>query len=206
MTEEQNNDQDNQNQNMDGQDNMDGQNQDQNSEDQNSDSQDNNNDDDREPESFNYDLILDEIESDDDADSDDNEGKKKSPKRSKAVEAINDMKLSTAISNEVSRYFEKHPEAKEFRKTVDKFVSSPERVKHMKNGLPVSAVIAEALAPHQQRIGALKAKKAQEEADRTKDGGGSTKPSDPGKTDYSKMSSSDIRKMARDVKNGRYSK
>lgn len=150
---------------------------------------------DKEPETFDFDKIL------ADADDDDEDGSKKSEK---AIEAINDFKLNNAVDRSISDYFENNPEAKEFKAKVEKFVKHSERIKFIKNGLPVSAVIAEALAPHQQRLGALKAKAADAEANRLKDGGSTPVPKSPGKTDFSSMKTSDIRQMARDVKNGRY--
>lgn len=152
------------------------------------------------PKSFDYDLIQDEEDSEDE----DYDNDKKKP--NKAVEAINQMKLQTTVDSAVTKFFDDNPEAKEYRKRVEKFVKHPERMKFIKSGLPVEAVIAEALAPHLQRIGALKAKMADEEAARSKDGGKTATAKSPGSTDYSKMSSSEIRSLARDVKNGRYNK
>lgn len=196
MTEEQNNqDQDNQENNEEG-----------------GDSQDENKDnpqepeviEEKDPESFDFDQILDDADEDPEEGDDEDKDKKSKPKVNKAVEAINTMRLDGAVKNGISDYFDKNPEAKQFQPMVEKFVKHSERMKHIKNGLPVSAVIAEALAPHQQRLGALKVKAADEEANRSKDGGNGQQPKNPGKSDFSTMSSKEILKIAREVKSGRY--
>jgi len=193
MTEEQNNQEDNNQENLeDGENGQEDNTQDNSQEDNNEDAIE-----DKDPEIFDYDKILADAEDDED----DEDGSKKSQK---AIEAINDFKLNNAVDKNLNDYFDKNPEVKEFRSNVEKFVKHSERIKFIKNGLPVSAVIAEALAPYQQRIGALKAKAADAEANRLKDGGSSTPPKSPGKTDFTSMKSTDIRRMARDVKNGRY--
>lgn len=159
-----------------------------------------------EPASFDYNLILDDEETVVENKDGDDEDKKTPPvkKSNKAVDAINTMRVDAAIDNGINTFFANNPEAKEYQATVEKFVKHAERMKFIKIGLPVETVIAEALAPYQQRIGALKAKAADEEASKTNDGGGSTHAKPSGNADYSKMSSKEVRQMARDVESGRY--
>lgn len=150
-----------------------------------------------EPTTFDYDLIKDDESSEDSEDND-------SKKPNKAVEALNSMKLDNAISSELSKYFTDNPEAKEYQSHVEKFVKHEQRLKFIKSGLPVSAVIAEALAPYMQKIGAIKAKRADEEANRTRDTNNNSRPSNAGEIDFSKMSNTEIKKLAQRVVNGQY--
>lgn len=182
-------------------------------EDQNTDNTDNNDSQDTEdtidevePTSFDYDLILDEEEdsSNDDASDDEDNPKPKAKKGNKAVDALNKMRINGAVKDGINDFFNQNPEAKQYKDMVEKFVNHKQRMKFIKNGLPVSAVIAEALAPHQQRLGALKVKAADAEANRTKDGGSNPPAKPAGGTDFNKMSSKEILKLGRSVMNGQY--
>lgn len=201
MTEEQNNENENVNED-----------QDENTSDQNENQNDNDLNEDSEPDTFDYGILLDDDDEEDDSDQNDNnepEDKSKtkpSKNKSNVLDKVNDHILSQKTGNEIDNYFKNNPEAEEYRSKVEKWVNHPNRMKFIKQGMPVSAVIAEALAPHQQKIGANKARLADQEANSTRDGGSSAAASDPNSIDYSSMTNAQIEQMARDVMNGRYGK
>lgn len=106
------------------------------------------------------------------------------------------------IDQEVKSYIESNPEYKPYADKISKWVKHPNRINFIKNGLPVSSVILEAVAPHLQEIGAEKARIADAKAKASGGGGTGAAPKTPGKVDYKSMSLKDIEVLAEKVKAG----
>lgn len=166
-------------------------------------------DDNKEPEVFDFGFLNDDTEDKpkkdsetEDTDSTDTEDKPVVKTSDSRIDKIADHFVDVAIKDGVRDFIAANPEAKTFQSKIERYVNSPARKKFIKQGLPVTAVIAEALMPHMQRLGALKAKQADAEANQTKDGGRTSKAKAPAAADYSKMSNADILKKARQVQNG----
>lgn len=131
----------------------------------------------------------------------------------KVISKVADAKLAPVqeqlhqqfVDNEVSKFLTNNPEAKPYEARIKRWVNHPNRATFIKQGFPVDAVIAEALAPFQQRIGARKVKMADEKAGKTKNAGTTPPPAENGgQPDWNSMSGSDIEKTAELVKSGRY--
>lgn len=108
------------------------------------------------------------------------------------------------ITNEVKSIIEAHPEYKPFAEKIQKWVTHPNRIDFIKRGFPVNSVVLEAIAPHLEKIGAEKARLADEKARRS-GGDGRTVPAKATNTntDFKSMSAKDITDMAERVKSGR---
>lgn len=108
------------------------------------------------------------------------------------------------INNEVKEIIDAHPEYKPFADRIKKWVTHPNRIKFIKNGFPVQSVVLEAIAPHLEKIGAEKARIADEKARRSAGGGATTPPAVATTApDYKSMSVADIEALAEKVKSGR---
>lgn len=175
-------------------------------------------DDKKDPETFDYGALLDDDLQDDQADdgqsgddnSDDDADKSKKQKQStvpnKALQKVSDHIFRQSVKSEVDSFFANNPEAAPLREKVERWVNHPNRMKFIKQGLPVSSVIHEALAPYQQQIGARKAKAADEEASATRNNTTNISPKAPDKTDWSKVPAAEVLKTARLVMNRQYGK
>lgn len=113
--------------------------------------------------------------------------------------------LNQTVNNEVRSIIDAHPEYKPYAKRISNWVNHPNRMKFIKQGFPVSAVVSEAISPYLEKIGAEKAriadKKAKESAG---DGGTPTPKTTTTKTDYKAMSDKEFENLTDKVKSGRY--
>lgn len=108
------------------------------------------------------------------------------------------------INNEVKEIIDAHPEYKPYADRIKKWVTHPNRIKFIKNGFPVQSVVLEAIAPHLEKIGAEKARIADEKARRSAGNGVTTPPAVATTApDYKSMSAADIEALAEKVKSGR---
>jgi len=98
------------------------------------------------------------------------------------LEEQTERSRANEIAYEIDTAIADQPELKQYEKQIRAFVTHPNRMRFIKDGLPVSSVIAEAVAPHQQKIGAKKEREAAAAANDTKDSGsGARKPTGEGK-------------------------
>lgn len=176
-------------------------------------------DDNAEPDTAEYGVPIDDeqddAEAEDEATDGQDDGKdegskppakkvQKPTKNNQGLNAVNEYIITNKVKGEVESFFTKNPEAAPYRGLVERWVNHPNRMKFIKAGVPVNAFIAEALAPHQQKIGARKAKAADSEARNTSGGGASVPVTAAGEVDYSKMSAAQITELARKVQNGQH--
>lgn len=123
----------------------------------------------------------------------------------KRVSQIEEQLFDQKVSTELNQVLSENPEFAPFKAKIERYVNHPNRKQFIKSGLPVRAVIAEAMFEQAQKIGAKKAMAAKEEADRTR-----TPASSPAQTssssnvDFSKMSAQEVSRVAELVKSGRY--
>ena len=89
-----------------------------------------------------------------------------------AVAQAEAMRIETELQAELG----KHPEYKPYEKQIRTFVNHENRIGFIKNGLPVSSVVLEAIAPHLQKIGAQKERDAAAAAAASHGGGSSARP------------------------------
>lgn len=123
-----------------------------------------------------------------------------------AVSTVSESVHKQQVEAEVAAVLAQNPEYKPYEDRIRTFVNHPNRAGLIKNGLPVATVALEAVAPFLQKIGAEKARKADEAAKATADAGITTRPSNAGggKPDFKNMSAKEIEKINADVKAGRY--
>lgn len=122
----------------------------------------------------------------------------------KAVSPIREKIEEQRIASEVKLELDNHPEYSPYKERIMKWINHPNRKGLIKQGLPVSTVIIEAVAPYLQKIGADKARLLDAEAKKSKDVGGSIIPKAPQKVDYAAMSPNEITQLNELVKSGRY--
>lgn len=108
------------------------------------------------------------------------------------------------IDSEVNKILTENPEYKPYEARIRRFVDSPNRKEYIKAGLPVKAVIMEAIAPYLEQIGANKRKLADEKAKITGGGGSTTQPASDKGRDWSTVPSKDITLIAEQIKAGIY--
>jgi len=97
-----------------------------------------------------------------------------------------------------------NPEYKPYEARIRRWVAHPNRAGLIKQGLPVKAVVTEALSPYLQKIGADKAKKADDKARMDNVDGTTTTPTTGKLPDFSKMNAEEFTKMSEQVKAGRF--
>lgn len=144
----------------------------------------------------------------DDIDDEDEEviGKVVNKKTSKIEERLNqaeEREFQREVKAELSDILKANPEYEKYKGRIERFVNHPNRIGMIRNGLPVTSVVAEALAPVMQRLGAIKERAAAKAAAETTSDGTTHRPAPKGKVDYSKMSDDEIQKTAELVKSGR---
>lgn len=127
-------------------------------------------------------------------------------KVNEALAPVQAQVFSQTVEHEIRAELDAHPEYKKYEARIRRFVNHPNRAELIKQGLPVSTVALEAVAPYLQKIGAEKAKKANAEAATTNNGGAtSQRPSTTDKKlDISKMTNKQIEELNEQVKAGRY--
>lgn len=121
-----------------------------------------------------------------------------------AVAPFQEQLYQTKVDNEVNKIMSDNPEYKPYEERVRKWVTHPNRQKLIKQGLPVKAVVYEALAPYLEKIGAEKARKADAEAKVSGTPTTTVKPTEKSGNPYSGMSHKDIENLANRVKAGQY--
>jgi|GEM_PF-4250844 len=107
---------------------------------------------------------------------------------------LSDQIHNQTVASELRAEFEAHPEYKPYEKRIRAFVNHPNRKGMIQQGLPVSAVVAEAIAPKLQEIGAKMERVAKKKADKTRGGGSSSRPSSGKGLDWENMSTADFEK------------
>lgn len=124
----------------------------------------------------------------------------------KAIAPLENVIHNNRIETELNSILAQNPEYKPYEARIRRFVTAPNRSNLIKQGLPVKAVVTEALAPYLQQIGAAKVKAADDKANLTKDIGSSERPAaGAGKLpDFGKMSNKEIEEIGEKVKSGRY--
>lgn len=126
-------------------------------------------------------------------------------KVNEALAPVQAQVFSQTVEAEIRAELELHPEYKKYEARIRRFVNHPNRAELIRQGLPVSTVALEAIAPYLQKIGAQKAKKADAEAAVTANGGTSQRPTTTDKKlDVSKMTNKQIEELNEQVKSGRY--
>lgn len=157
------------------------------------------------------DDLKDGDKGDDDADIDEEDEKtikkivdKSTSKISQQLNAQEERIFRREVEDEVKSLIQSKPEYKDYEARIRRFVYHDNRIGLIRNGLPVEVVVAEALAPVMERIGAKKAIAANAAADTTKSNGSSQRKGEKGKIDYSKMSDEEITSIGDQVKSGRY--
>lgn len=123
----------------------------------------------------------------------------------KKLAGVNDTLYAQRVETELQNIFTQNPEYKPFEKRIRSFVNHENRRGLIRQGLPVRTVAIEAVEPYLQKIGAEKARLADEKASKTRSAGSSqsTQTETPS-IDLSKMKSSDITNMAEQIKSGRF--
>ena len=104
-------------------------------------------------------------------------------------EKIIDATIESDLQNELA----KHPEFKEYEGRIRSYVNHPSRKDFIKQGLPVSSVVYEAVAPYLMRAGAKAERVASKKAKDSQvnnNGGGNDKNNSV--KDWSKASSDDV--------------
>lgn len=108
------------------------------------------------------------------------------------------------VESELKSIFAENPEYKSYEARIRRFVEHPNRSKMIKDGLPVSTVVTEALQPYFPQIITKKREAADKKAREETVNASSVATKEAKVEDYSKMSSTDIAKIASQVKSGRY--
>jgi hypothetical protein len=148
------------------------------------------------------------------ADPSGDDGKKDDPPSDDAIRKVVKSEMAPVadslhtqrIENEIQKILTENPEYKPYEKRIRNFVTHENRKGLIKQGLPVQAVVVEAVAPYMQEIGAARAKAADEKADKTKSAGSSTTPTETPEVDLSKMKNVDVTNMSEQIKSGRFKK
>jgi hypothetical protein len=97
------------------------------------------------------------------------------------------------IETDLQSEFGKHPEYKPYEKQIRAFVTHPNRIGFIQNGLPVSSVVIEAIAPYLQKIGAQKERDAAAAAASSQGGGNSVRPAGGGQIkDWGKATAEEV--------------
>lgn len=97
------------------------------------------------------------------------------------------------IETDIQAELTTHPEYKPYEKQIRAFVTHENRIGFIKNGLPVSSVVLEAIAPYLQKIGAEKERLAAEHAKSSQGGGSSARPAGGGAAkDWGKASKEEV--------------
>lgn len=122
----------------------------------------------------------------------------------KAKEPVEEMLFKQTVDTKLNQILGQNPEFAPYKAKIEKWVNHPNRLTFIKQGLPLKAVVMEAIADDLQRIGAEKAKKADADANATKTGGTTPPVREAGAVDYNKMTPAQIERMAEDAKAGRF--
>ncbi len=105
---------------------------------------------------------------------------------------------------ELAAILAQNPEYKPYEARIRRWVTHPNRAGLIKQGLPVKTVVIEALSPYLQKIGADKAKKADDKARMDNVDGATSTPATGKLPDFNKMSTEEFTKMSEQVKAGRF--
>lgn len=108
------------------------------------------------------------------------------------------------IDSQLAKILVEHPEYKPYEARIRRFVNHPNRIDHIRQGLPVSSVVIEAISPVLEQIGASKKKLADEKARMTGTGGQAAATEEKNAIDWSKIPSNEMTKIAEQVKSGQY--
>lgn len=122
----------------------------------------------------------------------------------KEIAPIQDTLQKQAIEGELQAVLTQNPEYKDYEKEIRKYVTHPNRLKFIKQGLPVKTVVAEAIEPHLQEIGAKKKEIADAKAAATSNGTNAAAPAETQAPDFGKMSNKDVTDMAEKIKSGQF--
>lgn len=146
---------------------------------------------------------------DDDIDEDDEKAIKKvvSKELQSVTKELNDFKeerFKATVDKDLNKILTDNPEYKPYEARIRRFVNHENRIGLIKRGLPVNTVVLEAVAPYLQKIGAQKAKVADEKAKNLKTEGQQKGGTPTAKPDFKNMSVAEIEKIGELVKQGRY--
>lgn len=122
----------------------------------------------------------------------------------KELETIRENQHKDKVEADLAKILNANPEYKQYEARIRRFVNHDNRSGLIKQGLPVRTVVIEAIEPYLQKIGAEKAKAADEKANKERGGGDQKEAAPTGKVDYTTMSAKEIEEMGEQVKSGRY--
>ncbi len=113
----------------------------------------------------------------------------------KMIAPLIENQLAKDDENEVQKFLAENPDFKPYEAKVKKFMVHPSR-----RQLPVESIFYEVAGPDLMKIGAKRAKEADEEAQRSNAGGGSARGAEDVRVDWANMSLEEFSKRKEEIR------